>query len=312
MDRPPSLRPPSAGDPRPAPPPAPAPLQELHALDHLWFQVGGTLCNIECSHCFISCGPRNHAFGMMSLEQVETLLAESEALGVKEYYFTGGEPFLNRELVPILEATLRRGPATVLTNATLLPERTLLDLRRLDDASPYSLEIRVSIDGASPATNDPIRGQGTFERAMQGVRGLVRHGFLPIITAMMADGASEGFEEFCAALRAAGYERPRLKLIPPLRIGREAARSRGYLRQERVSAEMMQGYDDSSLLCSHSRTASDRGVHVCPILLESPAARLGSTLGEAQRPFPLAEAACYSCYLYGAICSNSSAAPRPA
>jgi molybdenum cofactor biosynthesis enzyme MoaA len=292
--------------------PPDAPRQPLHALDHLWFQVGGTLCNLECSHCFISCGPDNREFGMMGPAEVERLLEESKRLGVKEYYFTGGEPFLNRDLPAILEMTLRLGPATVLTNATLLPERTLAALRRLDEASPYSLEIRVSIDGACAATNDPIRGPGTFEMAMQGVRGLLRHGFLPIITAMQADGATEGFEEFCAALKAAGYERPRLKLIPPLRIGREARRSRGYTASERVSAKMMLGYDDSQLLCSYSRMATDRGVYVCPILIESASARLGDTLSESLGPHPLGHSACYSCYLYGSICSNAASAQRPA
>ena len=296
----------------PIAPPFDAPLQPLHALDHLWFQVGGTVCNLECTHCFISCGPHNHSFGMMTTGEVERLLEESRRLGVKEYYFTGGEPFLNRDILPILEATLRCGPATVLTNATILPERTLAELQRLDEAALYSLEIRVSLDGASAASNDPIRGEGTFERALEGVRGLVRHGFLPILTAMQADESRETYDDFCAALRAAGCERPRVKLIPPLRIGREAARSRGYTEHERITREMMVDYDDLQLLCSQSRIATDRGVYVCPILIDSPAARLGSGLSDAMRPYPLAAPACYSCYLYGAICSNAASSGRPA
>ena len=46
-------------------------------------------------------------------------------LGVKEYYFTGGEPFLNRDMAPILELTLRYGPATVLSNGTLFKDEAL-------------------------------------------------------------------------------------------------------------------------------------------------------------------------------------------
>ncbi len=286
-----------------------APLQPLHSLDHLWFQVGGTLCNLECNHCFISCGPNNHSFGMMGLGEVEELLEESKRLGVKEYYFTGGEPFLNREMLPILEATLRCGPATVLTNATVLPRRVLEALRRLDEQSLYSLEVRVSIDGPTPETNDPIRGEGTFVRAMEGVRGLLEHGFLPIITAMQPDDGADRYEEFCQALRSIGYTRPRLKLIPSLKLGREIERSRGYAKDERITVEMMCGFDDSQLLCSSSRIATDRGVYVCPILVDSPSARLGGTLREATRPVALNASACYSCYLHGAICSNVAARP---
>src|SRR5438094_2770448 len=86
------------------------PVVPLSPLDDLWFQVAGTLCNLTCHHCFISCSPKNHTFGFLSLDQVRRRLEESVALGVKEYYFTGGEPFLNPQMVPILVETLRYGP----------------------------------------------------------------------------------------------------------------------------------------------------------------------------------------------------------
>src|SRR5438477_4692391 len=100
----------------------PAPPVPLAHLDDLWFQVGGTVCNLACRHCFISCSPHNRSFGFLTLEDIRRRLEESVALGVKEYYFTGGEPFLNRDLMPILELTLRYGPATVLTTGTVLKE----------------------------------------------------------------------------------------------------------------------------------------------------------------------------------------------
>src|SRR3954447_18254619 len=94
----------------------PAPFVPLSHLDDLWFQVAGTLCNLTCAHCFISCSPHNRSFGFLSLDEVRQRLDESVALGVKEYYFTGGEPFLNPEMTEILVETLHYGPATVLTN----------------------------------------------------------------------------------------------------------------------------------------------------------------------------------------------------
>ena len=57
---------------------------------------------------------------MMTLDQVQAHLAEAAALGVREYYFTGGEPFLNRELFEMMEAALRQGPVSVLTNGVLI------------------------------------------------------------------------------------------------------------------------------------------------------------------------------------------------
>ena len=164
------------------------PLQKLESLDELWFQVGGTLCNLSCNHCFISCHPGNDTFGFLGIETVRKYLRESEKLGVREYYFTGGEPFLNRDMLRILEETLAIGPATVLTNGTVFTPASIKTLREISQDSPYSLELRVSIDGYNPQTNDPIRGEGTFEQAMAGVRMLVEAGFLPIITIAQEGG----------------------------------------------------------------------------------------------------------------------------
>ena len=245
----------------------------------------------------------------MSLQALEPYLLESVELGVKEYYFTGGEPFLNPQMLPILERTLALGPATVLTNATILPQRVLRELARVARASAYSLEIRVSLDGPDPGRNDPIRGEGTFELAMRGLRGLVDAGFLPIVTVMQSWEPTEELavlRDFVALLRSLGCVRPRIKLIPSLKLGAETTRSRPYAEDERVTAEMMLGFDQSTLYCSHSRTVTDKGVVVCPILIDSPDARLGSSLSEASGPFALRHQACYTCYLSGAICANVS------
>ena len=290
-----------------------APTVELSHLDHLWFQVSGTLCNLTCHHCFISCSPHNDSFGYLTLQQVKQRLVESVDLGVKEFYYTGGEPFLNRDLVPMLVETLNYGPATVLTNGTVLKDEWLKELRAADEESTYSLEFRVSIDGFSPETNDPIRGEGTFVRAMDGVKKLVEYGFMPIITAARTwPDAEEQYVvgRFIEILKQTGYERPRLKILPTLQIGAEAERSQGYEENERVTSEMMEGFDASQLVCEHSRVVTDRGVYICPILLESPDARLGETLAESQQAYALKHGACYTCYQYGAICSNASSTVR--
>lgn len=292
-----------------------APLVPLAHLDDLWFQVGGTRCNLECRHCFISCSPHNHNFGFLDLETVGRVLEESVGLGVKEYYFTGGEPFLNRDMVAILELTLRYGPATVLTNGTVFKDEWLVRLRRAEAASPYSLEFRVSIDGFTAQQNDPIRGAGTFDRAMRGVRHLVGHDFLPIITVTRVDEGPDDetlVEGLSQVLKELGYARPRIKILPTLRIGAEAQRGRGYRDEERVTLEMMEHFDIGQLICQHSRVVTDHGVYVCPILIESPDARLGATLGESLGSYPLRHPACYTCYQYGTICSNASGGRRDA
>jgi MoaA/NifB/PqqE/SkfB family radical SAM enzyme len=291
------------------------PAVSLAHLDHLWFQAGGTLCNLECCHCFISCSPHNHRFGFLDLATVRRVLEESVVLGVKEYYFTGGEPFLNRDLVTILELTLQYGPASVLTNFTVLKDEWLVRLRTAEAASPYSLEWRVSLDGFSAAANDPIRGPGTFERTLRGARQLIAHDFLPIITVthIHEEQSSAGlFDGFVRLLKENGYARPRIKLLPTLRLGAEATRARGYRQEEYVTPEMMDDFDQGQLLCNHSRIVTDQGIFVCPILIEAQDARLGNTLQDSLRPYALRHRACYTCYQRGSICANASSGPRNA
>src|SRR6267378_8639383 len=89
------------------------------ALSALWFVLTGTLCNLRCTHCLNASGPDEPWLAPLDGAVVRRALAEAEALGVREVYFTGGEPFLHREIVPLLEASLSMAATTVLTNGTV-------------------------------------------------------------------------------------------------------------------------------------------------------------------------------------------------
>ena len=148
---------------------------------------------------------------------------------------------------------------------------------------------------------------------MHGVCQLLDYGFLPIITvAHTHDDQDDAVlvHGFVEALQAQGYRRPRLKILPTLRMGAEVDRQRGYHDNERVTPEMMQNFDQGLLICNHSRTVTDRGVHVCPILIDALDARLGSTLQESLGPYSLRHHACFTCYQYGTICANASSVER--
>jgi len=279
----------------------------LRALDTLWFQVAGTLCNIECTHCFISSSPRNHSHEMLTLADVERRLAEARELGVREYYFTGGEPFMNRDMLPILEATLQQGPATVLTNGMLLRADVCRRLRELFDASEYSLDVRVSLDGFDRESHDAIRGRGVWDRVMFGLRNLADAGINPVITVTTAaEGveSAEGRTRFLELIRGFGFARPRLKVLPLFRIGAEETRTRAYEEWERLTRDELTDEEASVLQCSSCRMVTSKGVYVCPILIEEPEARMGDTLRETIRPFPLRYGACHTCWVDGVTCTT--------
>jgi molybdenum cofactor biosynthesis enzyme MoaA len=286
----------------------PAPRVELRALDTLWFQVAGTLCNITCTHCFISCSPKNHSHEMMSLAECETWLEQARELGVREYYFTGGEPFMNRDMLAILERTLQQGPASVLTNGMLLKAETCTRLRVLFDRSDYSLDLRVSLDGFDEESHDAIRGRGVWQKVMTGLRNLAAAGLNPVITVTTAAEGVEtgaGRTRFLDLIRSFGFDKPRLKVLSLFRIGAEETRSRAYEAWERLTDEMVAGDAAAATLqCSSGRMVTSKGAYVCPILIEEQQARMGSTLQETLRPFPLAYGACHTCWVDGVTCTT--------
>jgi MoaA/NifB/PqqE/SkfB family radical SAM enzyme len=282
-----------------------APEVALKSLDTLWFQVGGTVCNLACTHCFVSCSPTNHTHEFLTLAEVRRYLGEAAQLGVREYYFTGGEPFLNPEMEAILEATLAVGPASVLTNGLLLDPSRCVRLKALADKAEYSLDLRVSMDGYDAESNDPIRGAGTFERILAGVKNLHEAGLNPVITVteVCREATTDsGKEKFFALLRSMGIERPRLKVLPVFQIGAEAERGGAYESWQQLKEGDIpeEGWDH--LQCSACRMVTDQGVWVCPILVNEPTAKMGETLTDTLGAFPLEHPACWTCHVYGVSC----------
>ena len=277
----------------------------LDSLDTLWFQVGGTVCNLACNHCLVSASPSNRTHEPMTLAQVRPYLDEAVGLGVREYYFTGGEPFLNREIESILAATLAQGPATVLTNGLPLKPERCARLKQLSDASKYSLDLRVSLDGYDAASNDPIRGEGTFVRILESIRDLARAGLNPVLTVTEVSrdmSAEEGKLRFYNLLREAGVDKPRLKILPVFRIGAEADRGGAYADWQRLTEGDAGERGWSHLQCSSCRMVTGSGVWVCPILVNEPAGRMGEQLADTLGGYPLAHQACWTCHVDGASC----------
>jgi len=283
----------------------PIPQVPLTALDTVWFQVAGTLCNLACTHCLVSSSPTNRTHEGLTLDQIRPYLEEAARLGAREYYFTGGEPFLNPEMTRIVEAALAYGPVTVLTNGVLLSPTRCAELRRIADGASYALDFRVSLDGFAAPTNDAIRGRGTFERILAGLRNLAGAGFDPVLTVTEAcEGASSaaGRERFLDLLRGLGIARPRLKILPLFRIGAEVGRGGPYESWQRLAGDEVNPDGFAHLQCSSCRVVTDQGVWVCPILVNEPEARMGPTLTDALAAYPLRHSACWTCHVQGATC----------
>ena len=283
------------------------PLISLTDIDELWFQVVGTLCNLKCTHCFISCSPTNDTHGMISKERVFEMLEKAKEKGVREYYFTGGEPFLHPDLFELIEATLRQGPLTILTNGILISENKARKIAEIAGNSEYSLDLRISLDGMTAEENDEIRGKGTFNKIISSVDRLYKNGITPIITVTEVRegmGSADGRRKFLELLRTFGIEQPRMKFLTPFKIGNEAERTSGYEQYEYVyEGNLIEG-EEEMFQCSNSRMVTDDGIYPCPILINHPDAKMGNTLDETENPTELKWSACYTCHVSGVSCRN--------
>ncbi|MEM9207370.1 MAG: radical SAM protein [Pseudomonadota bacterium] len=175
----------------------------LDKLDTLWFNTG-TLCNIQCLNCYIESSPSNDRLVYITTDEVRVYLDEIEKLGLatREIAFTGGEPFMNPDMIEILSETLSRGfEALVLTNAMQPMQRPKIKagLLNLKERFGDKLTLRISLDHHSADRHDLERGSGSFDKALVGVDWLAEHGFALAVAGRTIWGETE-------AVARAGYD----------------------------------------------------------------------------------------------------------
>lgn len=284
----------------------------LRGLDTLWFNTG-TLCNIACLTCYIESSPRNDALSYLGLEDVRGYLDEIAALGLttEEIGFTGGEPFMNAAIIPMLEASLATGRRTlVLTNA-MRPmrrfERQLIDLRsRYGEA----LILRVSLDHYTRAVHEAERGEDTWAPALAGLSWLGENGFSIAIAGRRLgeeseDAARAGYAALFAELGLGLDVRDpsRLVLFPEMDATRDVP-------EITEACWGILNLSPDSVMCASSRMVVKRkgatrpAVVACTLTPYDPQFELGATLAEALGAVPLNHPHCARfCVLGGASCS---------
>jgi organic radical activating enzyme len=152
---------------------------DLVKLETLWINTGSR-CNLQCQNCYIESSPTNDELLFISKGEVDVYLDEITELklGTSNISFTGGEPFLNKDMLPILEECLTRGfEVLVLTNAYRAIDKYFDALKRLNSVHPNKLHLRVSLDHYSANIHEQERGPKTFDRTLKTIKKLTDWGF---------------------------------------------------------------------------------------------------------------------------------------
>ncbi|MBT3532367.1 MAG: radical SAM protein [Rhodospirillaceae bacterium] len=164
----------------------------LNNLDTLWFNTG-TLCNLTCTNCYIESSPTNDRLAYLTAAEVGAMLDELQTdWQAREVGFTGGEPFMNPDILAMLEDALGRGyRVLVLTNA-MRPMMKLADgLLALRNIYGEKLCLRVSVDHYARDLHDLERGEHGWDRMLTGLTWLARNGFNINIAGRTLSGEEE-------------------------------------------------------------------------------------------------------------------------
>ena len=285
----------------------------LRALEMLWVNTG-TLCNLTCGNCYIESSPRNDRLAYLSRAELRAYLDEiaRDALPVRLVGFTGGEPFMNPEIVGMLRDVLERGlRALVLTNA-MKPMRKLREkLLALKAAHGERLALRVSIDHYTPGGHEAERGRRSWAPAIDGLVWLARNGFSIDVAGRRLGGEPEaalrvGYARLFADLgiQLDAHDPVRLMLFPEMDASRDVP-------EITTACWGILGKSPDDVMCASSRMVVKRkgaetpAVLACTLLAYDPRFELGRTLAEAARSVPLNHPHCAAfCVLGGAACSR--------
>ena len=283
----------------------------LKALETLWLNTG-TLCNLTCANCYIESSPRNDRLAYLSQDEARAYIEEADAMGTTLIGFTGGEPFMNPDIIGMLDDVLSRGlRALVLTNA-MRPMRKLatplLDLRHRYGGR---LAVRVSLDHHTQAVHEAERGRRSWLPTIEGLGWLARNGFALDVagrhfTTESEDELRAGYARLFAdkGIPVDAHDPVRLMLFPEMDPHRDVP-------EITTACWGILHKSPDDVMCATSRMvvkrkgAAEPVVVACTLVPYAPGFEMGRTLAEAARPVALNHPYCASfCVLGGAACSR--------
>ncbi|PRY95223.1 4Fe-4S single cluster protein [Hasllibacter halocynthiae] len=280
----------------------------------LWFNTG-TLCNITCANCYIESSPSNDALVYLTADEVSDYLAQlrDRRWSVREIAFTGGEPFMNPQMIEMARRPLEAGyKVLILTNAMrpMMRPKVQAGIEALVAEHEGRLTFRVSLDHHAAEVHDRERGAGAHARTVEGVDWLQSIGARLAVAGRieMAESEAEARAGYAALFEARGWaidalDPGRTVLFPEMD-------ERAEVPEITTRCWSILGKSPREVMCSSSRMVVKRkgaerpAVLACTLLPYDRQFELGVTLEEAERPVALNHPHCAKfCVLGGASCS---------
>lgn len=278
-------------------------------LTELWFHTG-TNCNLRCPFCLEGSHPGDMRLQLVTFDDVKPFMDEALSLGVEQYSFTGGEPFVNRDIFRILDYALRQRPCLVLTNGTKPLRQRFDEVRPLADR-PNRLRFRVSLDYAEAERHDEGRGRGNFDLAVDTLGLLHRAGFDVSIARLSATDEDRAAVDaaYAPVFRKAGVpEDTHIVVFPDFQP--PCSHPDGV---PEITENCMTTYHTeasrAAFMCGFSKMVVKKDgrmrVYACTLVDDDDDYDLGGSLTDSMRVrVMLRHHRCFACFAHGASCSE--------
>ena len=280
----------------------------------LWFNTG-FLCNINCQNCYIKSSPTNNALVYITADEVSEYLDQlvTRKWPVGEIGLTGGEPFMNPEILKIIERCLDRNYVVlILTNAMqpMMRKNIKEGLIKLNELFPNRIKLRISLDHFKAIQHDSERGLGAFEKTLYGMDWLRDTNISTSVAGRTIWGETEletrsGFSKLFKKRKYAidAHDPTDTILFPEINENIETPEITNDCWSKLKK-------DPETVMCSYSRMVVKRNgmekpvVLACTLITTSNEFEFGHTLKEAEVEVSLNHAICSKfCVLGEASCS---------
>ena len=272
-------------------------------LKQLWINTG-SICNLNCPNCFEESGPKSKRLQMVTLDEVRPYLKAARDQGVSSFGFTGGEPFMNPQILDILDDALNIAPCLILTNGTKPLKHYLPKLAQFSPQQKQKLTFRISIDTPDENSHDIHRGKGSFALAWTHLHQLHQLGFpIAIARQMRADENTEQIQSAFQILLAQ-YKLPQETTIiafPDLQSTQTPEISENCISTYHTPQSC------ANFMCASSRMLVKKNntlsLYACTLVDNDEFFNFGQVLNQAirQRTY-LKHHRCFACFSSGVSC----------
>ncbi len=292
-------------------------------LEDLWV-MQGSVCDLKCKHCYTASSPTNNRLQQIPFAELRPHLDDAARFGVQKIYFTGGEVFVNddvlrgrarrnEELLQSLSYSLEIAPVEILTNGRRYIRNHFDALRELRARHGERLRLRITLESPRAAEHDAIRGRGTFAQTVETIVQLAAMGFVPVITAERPFLTEQTDEEIRHAYQELFHPRGvivEVNLIENvMEMGHQLIQLGRQGRQPKPEVFVTTGCfailnkPPESLMCHYSRCIQKIDgtlrYYPCPVIYDDPRFDLGASLEESFRRIYIAHKNCYDYCLKG-------------